>query len=111
MRIEKVYLLKNQSTSSSSSLNHKVVPALIETIADARVNQMGDQRQMTTFGKVYADARIVRLSGEHTADRIGLSKMDSKTLIPNYEITKIAKHQHKTDFYIVIDKKQVGGDL
>ncbi|MFO1546097.1 hypothetical protein ABC418_13930 [Lactiplantibacillus plantarum] len=111
MRIEKVYLLSNQSTTPAGSLNRKKKLALIKTIADARINQMGDQRQMTAFGQVYADARIVRVSGSHAAERIGLGDMDSKSFEPNYAITKIAHHQHKTDFYIIVDKKLVGGDL
>lgn len=111
MRIEKIYLLSNQSSTPTGSLNRKKTPKLIETIADARVNQMGDQRQMAAFGKVYADARIVRVSGEHVAERIGLSDMNTKSFEPNYAITKIAHHQHKTDFYIVVDKQLVGGDL
>lgn len=70
-------------------MNRKKKPELIETIADARINQMGDQRQMTAFGTVYADARIVRVSGEHLAERIGLSGMDSKSFEPNYAIVCI----------------------
>lgn len=109
LKIEKIYLIKNQKSANSGSLNNKIKLVLTKTIADARINQMGDQRQMTAFGKVYADARIVRLTGDFNADRIGLSNMNPVSLIPNFEITKAARHNHKTDFYIVIDNKQIGG--
>ena len=110
MKIERAYLLANKASTSAGSLNHKAEPTLLEMIADARVNQMGAQRQMTAFGKVYADARIVRVMGEHSADSIGLSGMSLKTFAPSYAITKVAYHQYRTDFYIIVDKKQVRGD-
>ncbi|MDX3785518.1 hypothetical protein [Lactiplantibacillus plantarum] len=110
MKIERVYLLANKTSTSAGSLNRKAEPTLLEMIADARVNQMGAQRQMTAFGKVYADARVVRVMGEHAADSIGLSGMSLKTFAPSYAITKVAYHQYRTDFYIIVDKKQVRGD-
>lgn len=110
MKIERAYLLANKTSTSAGSLNRKAEPTLLEMIADARVNQMGAQRQMTVFGKVYADARIVRVMGEHAADSIGLSGMSLKTFAPSYAITKVAYHQYRTDFYIIVDKKQVRGD-
>ncbi|KAB1953808.1 MULTISPECIES: hypothetical protein [Lactiplantibacillus] len=110
MKIERAYLLAKKTSTSAGSLNRKADPTLLEMIADARVNQMGAQRQMTVFGKVYADARIVRVMGEHAADSIGLSGMSLKTFAPSYAITKVAYHQYRTDFYIIVDKKQVGGD-
>lgn len=110
MKIERVYLLANKTSTPAGSLNRKAEPTLLEIIADARVNQMGAQRQMTVFGKVYVDARIVRVMGEHAANSIGLSGMSLKTFTPSYAITKVAYHQYRTDFYIIVDKKQVGGD-
>lgn len=88
MKIERAYLLANKTSTSAGSLNRKAEPTLLEMIADARVNQMGAQRQMTVFGKVYADARIVRVMGEHAADSIGLSGMSLKTFAPSYAILK-----------------------